>query len=124
MEIAKKETIQKIKEDAGFVFNHRDDCGNKNSRVPIDECSCDCYELWWLKKGAELFAKEVVEDLSNSNILALTERLEQLSTAVTKGKVGLDREFYMSIPARPLNDADLVLSRVSVMLKKFLKVLL
>ena len=37
----------------------------------------------------------------------LCKRLKELSTAVTKGKVGIDREFYMSIPAQVEHDADL-----------------
>lgn len=50
---------------------------------------------------------------NKETILAISKRLDELSNAVTKGKKGIDREFYMSIPARPLLDADLVLSTAS-----------
>lgn len=43
----------------------------------------------------------------------LVRRLNQLSDAVTKGRVGIEREFYMSIPARRDHDADLVLSEAA-----------
>lgn len=43
----------------------------------------------------------------------LVRRLNQLSDAVTKGRTGIEREFYMSIPARRDHDADLVLSEAA-----------
>lgn len=43
----------------------------------------------------------------------LVRRLNQLSDAVTKGRCGIEREFYMSIPARRDHDADLVLSEAA-----------
>lgn len=43
----------------------------------------------------------------------LCKRLNELSKAVTKGKVSINREFYMRIPAEVDNDADLVLSEAS-----------
>ncbi len=43
----------------------------------------------------------------------LCERLDALADAVTQGKKGIDREFYMSIPAQLDNDADLVISQSS-----------
>ncbi len=50
---------------------------------------------------------EVGEDVPSSILCA---RLNVLSNAVTKGRKGIDREFYMSIPAQCDNDADLVIS--------------
>jgi hypothetical protein len=43
----------------------------------------------------------------------LVERLNQLSDAVTFGRTYMDRVFYMSIPARPGEDADLVLGEAA-----------
>jgi len=43
----------------------------------------------------------------------LCARLDQLATAVTKGRDGINREFYMSIPAELDHDADLVISEAS-----------
>ncbi len=40
-------------------------------------------------------------------------RLDVLSDAVTKGRAGIEREFYMSIPAQLDHDADLVLSEAA-----------
>lgn len=48
----------------------------------------------------------------------LCKRLDELSDAVTEGKDAIDREFYMSIPARLENDADLVISEASQRIKK------
>jgi len=50
------------------------------------------------------------EDVPTSEIC---KRLDQLSDAVTKGHASINREFYMSIPARLENDADFVLSIAS-----------
>ena len=47
----------------------------------------------------------------------LCARLDVLSDAVTKGKNRIEREFYMSIPARLDKDADLVLSIASQRIK-------
>jgi hypothetical protein len=41
---------------------------------------------------------------------ALAERLRELAHAVTQGPDAVRRAFYMSVPARPEHDADLVLS--------------
>lgn len=41
---------------------------------------------------------------------ALTDRLRELSDAVTRGPEVRDREFTMRVPAEPDRDADLVLS--------------
>ena len=60
-------------------------------------------------------------DVPNS---VLCERLAQLSDAVTKGKKGIDREFYMSIPAQLDNDADLVISEAKIRIMKLEKNLL
>ncbi len=49
---------------------------------------------------------------------AIIDRLNELSTAVTKGRVGIDREFCMSIPAELDRDADLVLSIAADRLEK------
>jgi len=43
----------------------------------------------------------------------LCKRLDELAQAVTIGKEGVDREFYMRVPAEVDNDADLVLSEAS-----------
>ncbi len=43
----------------------------------------------------------------------LCNRLKELSNAVTRGAKEINREFYMSIPARVGNDADLVLSEAA-----------
>ena len=43
----------------------------------------------------------------------LCERLEVLSTAVTKGRDGIEKEFDMRVPAAVDRDADLVLSEAS-----------
>lgn len=43
----------------------------------------------------------------------LCARLDELSTAVTKGRDGINREFLMSIPAELDRDADLVISESS-----------
>ena len=51
---------------------------------------------------------------------ALAARLLELSDAVTKGKAGIDREFYMSIPAQPARDADLVMSAAATHLTQML----
>lgn len=48
--------------------------------------------------------------LKKTDTATLADRLDVLSNALTEGKKGMDREFYMSIPARPGYDADLVLS--------------
>jgi len=47
----------------------------------------------------------------------LCKRLETLSDAVTKGKEGINREFYMSIPSRLDHDADLVILEASNRIK-------
>ena len=47
----------------------------------------------------------------------LCKRLKELSDAVTKGQKQINREFYMSIPARPHIDADLVLAEAARRLK-------
>lgn len=46
-------------------------------------------------------------DVSNETLCA---RLDELASAVSKGRDAILREFYMSIPARPDHDADLVLA--------------
>ncbi|NOR27540.1 MAG: hypothetical protein GQ540_03310 [Lutibacter sp.] len=43
----------------------------------------------------------------------LTSRLDELSSAITKGKVGIEREFYMRVPAEVDHDADLVIAEAS-----------
>lgn len=48
----------------------------------------------------------------------LANRLDELSDAVTKGKVGIEREFYMSVPAQLDKDADLVLSEAAKRLRQ------
>ena len=48
----------------------------------------------------------------------LCERLHVLATAVTKGKKGINREFYMSIPAQCDKDADLVLFAAAKRIKQ------
>ena len=48
----------------------------------------------------------------------LCNRLDVLSDAVTKGRDGLNREFYMNIPAQVDNDADLVISEASQRIKR------
>lgn len=40
----------------------------------------------------------------------LCTRLDELAQAVTEGRPGIEREFYMRIPAELDQDADLVLS--------------
>lgn len=48
----------------------------------------------------------------------IINRLDELSTAVTKGYRGVEREFTMSIPAELDRDADLVLSIAADRLEK------
>jgi len=43
----------------------------------------------------------------------LCNRLDELANAVTKGRDGINREFYMSVPAELDHDADLVISEAS-----------
>lgn len=31
---------------------HTLDCKNKNSIVPVHDCDCNCYELFWLRVGS------------------------------------------------------------------------
>ena len=40
----------------------------------------------------------------------LAARLNELANAVTEGQKGIEREFYMSVPAQCDHDADLVLA--------------
>ena len=56
-----------------------------------------------------------------NNTEKLIARLNELSNAVTKGKEAIDREFYMSIPARPDHDADLVLSDAAMKIAELTK---
>lgn len=56
-----------------------------------------------------------------NNTDKLISRLNELSVAVTKGKEGIDREFYMSVPARPDHDADLVLSDAAMKIAELTK---
>ena len=56
-----------------------------------------------------------------NNTDKLISRLNELSDAVTKGKEEIDREFYMSIPARPDHDADLVLSDAAMTIAELTK---
>ena len=60
---------------------------------------------------ADCHAIAALPDLiaATRELLAENERLRELSDAVTKGPKGM-REFYMSIPAEPERDADLVLA--------------
>jgi hypothetical protein len=55
--------------------------------------------------------------MSNTEQNKIIERLEFLSDCVTKGRESIDRNFHMSIPARPLEDADLVLSTAGCMIR-------
>jgi len=52
--------------------------------------------------------KYKIEDEIPSAVLMA--RLNELSDAVTKGQKGIEREFYMSVPAQCDHDADLVLA--------------
>jgi len=54
-------------------------------------------------------------DVSNETLCA---RLDELATAVSKGRDAILREFYMSIPARPDRDADLVLALAAKRIKE------
>lgn len=119
MEFSRKE-IQKIKEDADYIFNHRDDCPNKNSSTPIDECYCDCHEFWWLSKGAELMKSKVLLELSLNDANEPSERPGEPSITVTKVKDGLG-EHYISALDRPLSGYDLVVSKAIAMIKEILK---
>lgn len=47
----------------------------------------------------------------------LCARLDELADAVTKGRDGINREFYMSIPAELDRDADVVICEASRRLK-------
>lgn len=49
----------------------------------------------------------------------LCKRLGELSDAVTKGRKGIEREFYMSVPAQCDLDADLVLSASAKRIEQF-----
>ena len=49
---------------------------------------------------------------------ALCKRMDELATAVTKGRAAVEREFVMRIPAELDYDPDLVLSEASRRLEK------
>jgi len=51
----------------------------------------------------------------------IIDRLNELSDAVTKGRDTINREFYMSIPARLDHDADLILCEAAKRLEEFEK---
>ncbi len=51
----------------------------------------------------------------------LCKRLDVLSDAVTEGRKGINREFYMSIPAQRDIDADLILSDAADRIREFEK---
>ncbi len=54
-----------------------------------------------------------------TTIKALCARLRFLSEAVTKNTV--HRHFYMSVPARPCHDADIVLDRAADLIEELEK---
>lgn len=61
-------------------------------------------ELTFYEKRAELQLKNPPRHA------AIARRLRELAHAVTQGPDAVRRAFYMSVPARPEHDADLVLS--------------
>lgn len=61
-------------------------------------------ELTFYEKRAELQLKNPPRHA------VLAERLRELAYAVTQGPDAVRRAFYMSVPARPEHDADLILS--------------
>lgn len=57
------------------------------------------------------------KDSRDAPMDVLIKRLEELSHAVTKGRDAINSEFYMTIPAQPHIDADIVISEAAYRLR-------
>jgi hypothetical protein len=43
-----------------FMAKHMSDCEFKDREIPINECSCVCYEVFWIRVGAASIKAQAV----------------------------------------------------------------
>jgi hypothetical protein len=51
-----------------YDIEHDEDCPFRESFVPINETSCDCYDYAWFLKGAEYILDTIIDSATISTI--------------------------------------------------------